>query len=252
MMNVELMNTPENIYTDGGSTILDINELPYFDEFQYDFMDEKSFKRYISDIERMVRNSREYRKFISYLKYTEGMSECSFEEGVSCADNSKVRIEIHHSPLTLYDICLAVIKKRMNNKESMEPWDVAEEVLYLHYIGWVGLIPLSETVHEMVHNNYLFVRTDKVRGNWRAFKEAYYNFINPETLDTIDAAEQATQDYLNRAALSRQLELLNHHEIYVNVGGSYTLPKKDTTYGMLRDRISEIKNGGKIMCNIVK
>ena len=45
MMNVELMNKPENIQTDGGSTIMDINELPYFDEFQYDFMDEKSYKR---------------------------------------------------------------------------------------------------------------------------------------------------------------------------------------------------------------
>ena len=250
MMNVELMNKPENIYTDGGSTIMDINELPYFDEFQYDFMDEKSYKRYVADIERMVRNSYEYRSLIKYLKYIEGMDECSFQEGVTSRDNSKVRIEIHHAPLTLYDICVAVIKKRQFNKESMEPWNVAEEVLYLHYIGWVGLIPLSETIHEMVHNQYLFVRTDRVRGHWRSFVESYYNFINPETLDYIDASEQATKDYNNH--MYKQMEILNHHDIYVNVAGSYLLPKKQETNNMLRDRIAEIKNGGKIMCTIVK
>jgi hypothetical protein len=103
----------------------------------------------------------------------------------------------------------------------------------------------------MVHNQFLFVPTDKVRGNWREFVKSYYNFINPETLDCIDAAEQATKEYYT-SGLSKQMELLNHHDIYVNIGGGYALPRKQETNSALRERIAEIKSGGKIMCKIVR
>lgn len=247
MMNVECMNTVENIYVDGGSTILDINEIPYFENFQYDLMDEKSFKKYITDLERVVRNSFEYRQLIRYLKYSEGMDECTFLENASSRDNAKVRIELHHAPLTLYDICLTVIKKRQAKHESIDINSIAEEVMYLHYIGWVGLVPLSATIHEMVHNQYLFVPVDIVRGNWRAFVNSYYDYINPETLDCIDNAERATKEYNGK-----QMEVLNNHRIYVNVNGSYALPRKDETKRVIKDHITEIKSGGKVMCKIVK
>jgi hypothetical protein len=46
--------------------------------------------------------------------------------------------------------------------------------------------------------------------------------------------------------------LLNHHDIYVNIGGGYALPRKQETNSALRERIAEIKSGGKIMCKIVR
>lgn len=246
MMNVELMNKVENIYEDGGTTIIDINEMQYFDYEQYDLMDDKDFKHYIADLERTVRNSFEYRQLISYLKTTEGMDVCSFLDNVTSRDNTKVRIELHHSPLTLYDICMAVFKKRQHNKENININAVAEEVVWLHYAGWVGLIPLSETVHKMVHNQYIFIPTNVVRGNYQAFINAYYNYIDPEVLDCIDNAEQATKDYNNK-----QMEVFNNHKIYINNKGSLYLPRKTETQEVIKNHISDIKSGAKFMCTIV-
>ena len=252
MMNVEGLNPIENIYTDGGMSIMEIKELPYFDAEPYDFNDSKSFEHYISDLERIVRQSFEYRQFIGYLRNVEGMNECAMLNNVTNKAESKVRIEIHHSPFTLYDICVIVFRKRSALNEDLNINSVAEEVLFLHYIGWVGLIPLSATVHDMVHNAYLFIPTNKIRGNYRPFIESYYNYINPELLDNIDAAEQATKDELDR----KRMEIFNNHRIYVNNNGSYALPEKNRIRGNIKNRIGEIKGNTpagsmKTMCEII-
>ena len=247
MVNPELINKVNDIYSNDGQTILEMKSAPYFDKMPYDLLEEKSFKKYISDLERSVRNSFEYRELIAYLKNTEGMDVCSFLNNVTSRDNTKVKIEIHHSPLTLYDICLAVFRKRQQRKESTNLEAVAQEIMYLHYIGWVGLIPLSATVHDMVHNQYLFVPTDRVRGNYKAFVDNYYNFIDPDTLDSLDAAEDATREYNNK-----QMELFNNHKIYLNVDGSYGLPRKDEMKSLLKDRITEIKSGNIMVAKVVK
>lgn len=254
MINVEALNPIDNIYTDGGSSIMDIKELPYYDEEPYDFNDPKSFDHYISDLERIVRNSFEYRTIIGYLKTVEGMNECAVFNGVVSKPGSKVKIEIHHSPLTLYDICVIVFRKRSAMNESLNINAVAEEVMYLHYIAWVGLIPLSATPHDTVHNGYVFISPEKVRGNYRLFIESYYQYINPELLDAIDSAEQASKD---GKLESKRLEIFNNHRLYVNVDGSYNLPKKDKIREDIKSRINTLKsnsqNGNsKIMCTIAK
>ena len=83
MINPEMINKVHDIYSDNGQTVLDIPTMPYFDKMPYDLLEEKSFNKYISDLERSVRNSFEYRSLIAYLKTTEGMDECSFLENVS-------------------------------------------------------------------------------------------------------------------------------------------------------------------------
>lgn len=247
MLNPEMINKVNDIYPDNSMTILDISSLPYFDRAPYDLLDDKSFKKYMAELERTIRNSFEYRSLISYLKNTEGMNTCSFLENVTSENNNKIRIEIHHSPLCLYDLCLAVYKKRCKNSEPIDIASVAEEVMYLHYIGWVGLIPLSETVHTMVHNNYLFIPTDKIRGYYKEFINRYYDFIDPDVLDAVDAAERATEEYNNS-----QMELFNNHKIYINVNGSYALQRKDDIGNMIKNRIDDIKSNKIPMITLVE
>ena len=119
--------------------------------------------------------------------------------------------------------------------------------MYLHYLGWVGLIPLSETVHEMVHNQYIFVPTDKVRGRYQEFVNRYYDYIEPETLDSLDAAEALTKEYNNN-----QMDIFNNHKIYINVNGSYMLPRKDEYENIIKDRISDIKGNSVIFAKVAK
>lgn len=250
MINVESMNRIENTYEEGKTSVIDIKEMPYFDGEQYDLFDEKDYGKFIQDVERACRMSFEYRQLISYLKNTEGMSVCSFLHNVTNADNTKVRIEIHHSPLTLYDISSTVIKKRLHNKESINIFDVCNEVLWLHYIGWVGLIPLSETVHELVHNQYIFVPTDIVRGNYRQFIESYYDYIDPDVLDAIDNAENMTKEMRQIGYVDKQMNIFNLHQTYIRSQGN-TQPKKDQAKVDIKQRIDEIKSNKKLMYRIV-
>ena len=256
MVNVEYMNKIENTYVDGGQTIMDIPEMPYFDGEQYDLYDNKDYARFIADTERVVRMSYEYRQLINYLRYTEGMNQCSFLSNVTNIDSNKVKIEIHHTPLSLYDVCSTTIKKRLHNKESMDIYDVAEEVLWLHYAGWVGLIPVSATVHELIHNQYIFVPTNLVRGNYREFVNHYYDYIDPDILDSLDNAEEMTKTYLEDIAgqniVNQQQEIFNLHSTYVRIKDMNRDEEIDRNRSVVKDRISEIKSGKKVMYRLIK
>ena len=118
------------------------------------------------------------------------MNRCAFLNNITNENTFKIRIEIHHSPFTLRDICSTVINKRMKNGECMYIEAVAYEVIYLHYCLMVGLIPLSETVHELVHSQYIFVPVDKVYGYYKQFIEQYD--VDQELLDKLYQLEQLT------------------------------------------------------------
>lgn len=239
MVNVEYMNQGNDYYEDGGSTTIEIGNVPRFDADQYDLTDDRDFAKFIKDLEGVCRKSFEYRWLVQYLKTYAGMDECSVLEGASSRDNSGVKVEIHHSPMTLYDICIAVVRKRIRNKENMDIFACAEEVMYNHYLKHVGLIPLSQTVHEMVHNNFFFIPTDKVFGDYKCFKEDYYDYIDSEVLDAIDNAEDATAN--NR--YSDQMQLFNDHKIYIKQAGGDQVKAIQETKPMISDRVDEIKRG---------
>lgn len=249
MTNVDLLQQPEMIYENNGKSIVKIDNIEPYEQEEYNLLDEKDFIKYIKDIESDVRVSQEYRKAVWYLKNTEGMDTCSFLEGVSSRDNDKIKIEIHHSPLTLFDITLAVIKKRMANREDLSVEGVAEEVAYLHYVGLVGLIPLSTTIHKIVHNNFLFVPVQSVRGNYRGFIELYYQYIAPETLDDIDCIEAASKD---DTLVSRQMEILNRHDIYIDANNSYKLLMLEDVRQIVKQRLSIIKGNLIPLCTRIE
>ena len=256
MINSDYINELDTIYANDKSSIVEIRDLPYLEGDPYDFFDEKDFARYITDVERMVRMSYEYRTLINYLKNVESMNTDTFVDNLTNAGDSKISIEIHHTPLSLYDICSAVIKKRLRNNEDTNIFLVSNEVLYLHYLGWVGLIPVSKTTHELIHNSYIFVPTYLVRGNYKAFVTTYYDYISPEVIDAIDNAEIMTKEYLEDQSnkynqVNKQMNIFNIHQTYINTGvdKSITYPKaKDD----IKHRIDEIKAPKKLMYEVVR
>lgn len=253
LINPESLVQSQDIYIDGTSSVLEMPDLPYFDGEQYDIYDNKDYNKYINDIERIVRMSYEYRALISYLKNTEGMNTCSFLSNVASDDSSKVKIEIHHSPLSLWDITATVVKKRIHCKESIDVFDCAKEIMWLHYIGWVGLYPVSETVHEMIHNSYLFVPITFVRGNWREFINQYYDYIDPDTLDYINSAEILTNEWLagNQTFINAQQNLFNIHQTYVRFNDRNVVKNIPDARDIVKDRISDIKKMPRQMCTVI-
>ncbi len=234
------MRDPNNIQKsyelESPPAIIKMDEIPEYNLYDFDLNDDKSFKKYIQTVEKCVRTSFEYRTLINFLREYMDMNQCAFYQNVSNSDSTKVRIEIHHEPLSLYDICLVVYNKRLAFSEPLDEEYVAKEVMYLHYNLMVGLIPLAETVHQLVHAQYLFVPTTAVLGKYKEFVDRYKDYMIPEQLEALQNIEVATKVYDSNDAKT----LLSKNYIYIDMSGSYNLPKTEDIISMVKDRIKEI------------
>jgi len=225
---VDVIKIPENV--------------PDFEFEDYDLMDDKDREKYIVDLERHVRSSFEYRQMVQYLREYMNMNSCAFIPNISNETSRRVRIEIHHSPFTLRDICCVILNKRMKNGEMLTIESVGYEVMFVHYSLMVGLIPLSETVHELVHTQYLFVPTNKVYGYYKAFVQTYYNYIDPELLNKLDELEKLT---IAGTYNDTYKQVLEKKYITIDMEGNNQFEKLHELQSMLKQRLSDIKEADK-------
>ena len=130
----------------------------------YDIVDlenEKERKALIRKVESLVRTSPEYRKFLTFLRNNLNLNKCTFHPDVDTEVLKKTKIEFHHYPFTLYEIVDTIIEKQSKENPIINPFNVAEEVMELHFDLKVGLVPLSKTLHELVHSGKKFVNFKK-------------------------------------------------------------------------------------------
>lgn len=150
-------------------------------EYTVSFANDRSRTKFIKSVERLVRSSLEYRDYIQYLKENVGMDACAFFSNINRDNNKRVRIEVHHAPLTLYDICDTILKKYENLGMKICALDIAEEAMQLHYKNMVGLIPLSKTLHEVIHSDNsekLIIPASAIYGNYKQFLKEYSDYIS--------------------------------------------------------------------------
>ena len=183
-----------NQYFDN-SNILNIQDLEPCTKESYNLYDPKEFKKYIKDIERIVRQSREYKVYIQYLRKYMDMNTSLFSPNVNNIQTTKIKIEIHHTPFTLFDIVMTIFNKRSRLGESLNVFLVAKEAAYIHYFLYVGLIPLSKTEHELVHNQSLFVPLDKVLGRYNQFIDIYSQDIPEDAMERYKTYKDMTEHY---------------------------------------------------------
>lgn len=231
-------------YYDG---IIVLDELPPFDYEEFDIYDEKGFKKYIEEIKKVCRSSFEYRHFVNYLRDYMDMNKCSFFQNVSNKDNFKIKIELHHCPFTLHDIVLTVFNKRMFYHENLEVEMVAKEVMYIHYFCMVGIIPLAETVHELVHNQIVFIPLDAVFGNYLEFMDTYGEFIPEDAKQRYETMSAQTLAY-NEAD---NLKILKQSPLIIQLpgddgSGTYKLPKLEGVANLMKQKVIEFKNPNRL------
>ena len=213
-------------------------DVPLIDFEDYDLLDDKDRNKYIQDLERHIRSSYEYRAMVNYLREYMNMNTCAFMPMITNEATRKIRIEIHHSPFTLRDICVIIFNKRSRNMESLTIESVAYEVMYVHYSLMVGLIPLCETVHELVHNQYIFVPTNKVYGYYKQFAKTYYDYIDPELLDRLDELERLTLEGTYNDTYKTVLE---KKYITIDMEGMNQFEELHNLQTMLKNRLSALR-----------
>lgn len=179
----------ENLYVEPNrDCLVDIpQDMPPFEYEPYNCYDDRDFAKYIKDLKKFVRSSFEYKsQLIPFLREFMGMNRCSYLPNLTNENRNKIRIEIHHDPIDLETICRVIYRKRLDMGEDTSVPATAYEVLWCHYSLLVGLIPLSETVHELVHNGNIFIDPNRTYGFYKQFIDRYYKYFDPDELETLD------------------------------------------------------------------
>lgn len=218
--------------------VIKLTNIPPYDIQDWNLADQKDFKKFLAELEKSVRGSFEYQQYIQYLRNSFNMNSCAFYRNVTNVPNPKIKIHIHHDPITLYDICTIIFRKRQTLGEPIDEESIAKEVMWNHYNGFVGLIPLSETAHELVHANYLFIPCTHVFGEYKEFVNMYKQFFTLDQLDLIKDIEDASELYTS----DRAKHLFQQRFTYVDDSGAYDFPDKQKIIQMLNDRKQEMYN----------
>ena len=190
---------------------------PEFCDYTVQFRSDKDRVKFVKRIEKIVRSSLEYKDYIAFLKENVDMTACRFFNNVDGLDNRRIKIEIHHEPLTLYDIVNVVLEKWIVEGIPLNDLFIADEVMRLHYENKVGLIPLSKTVHQLVHDSSdIIIPLPMVYGNYRAFLDESGEFIESGLPEIIEKLER-------KIALTNSIK-------NVDVNEAYSVLQKDFEY----------------------
>lgn len=185
-------------------------QIPRFPVITNDKQREKCVKR----IEKKCRSSMEYSDLIKFLRTNMNMDQCTFLPNVKGGKKRGV-IEIHHAPFDLYTIVGIVLKKWEAQHDGVINENmVAKEVMQLHYQGLIGLIPLSVTVHELVHDGKLIVPLNCVFGRFVEFTNRYYEWIDDDLMAMLNENIELTEKMK-----PEDMTILNTCYIYSDVDG---------------------------------
>lgn len=179
---------------------------------------DKQRDKLIKTIESLVRSSIDYKDLIKYLRTYIDMNQCEFFENFK-AGKRKGMIEIHHSPFDLYTIVDVVMQKMEKTEGYLDELVIADKVLQMHYEGLIGLIPLSITAHQLVHDGKLIVPLNCVYGRFVEFTNLFYNELGEERLEILKNNIDMTR-HMKKSDFS----ILNIQYVYTEVDG-FKLPQ---------------------------
>ena len=210
------VNRPDTIFNnDNLINVMKLKDVPNEYRFPTILTDRDKVKN-IKNIEKLIRGSSEYRDYIKYLREYANMHKCHFFKDVSKENNKKISIEIHHEPFTLYDITQVVLEKWISEEMEINHFLIAEEVMRLHYKNMVGLIPLSITVHQLVHDGRVFIPVQDVYGKgFVDFVIEYDEYINPDLRRILNEKI----DISRNIAIEQDLSILERKYVYIEVEG---------------------------------
>lgn len=142
----------------------------------------------IPRIEKLFRNSKEYKNYIASIREGLQLQHCSY---FSDKDFTDVSLELHHEFPRLYDIVLIVGSKMildLKEDEFLTVFDIVRSVLEFHMKDYPTVIMLSKTIHELYHSDqYSIPRdTDSIHlGNYKSFIEEYKEYLNDSDINKL-------------------------------------------------------------------
>jgi hypothetical protein len=158
--------------------------------------------RFIKKVEALVRSSTEYKAYIGHLRIDLGLNRCSFMPNVDVS-TGEVSLEMHHAPLTLYAITDLILSHRLAQGHPVTSLTIADEVIQAHFAGMVGLVPMVESVHKLVHAGTLVVSPHMVHGDWVALLRAYPLGVTEDLLIQLSSFVLVTEEQVVTTAQTK-------------------------------------------------
>ena len=192
-------------------------------EYQLTISNEREKTKIVKRMERIIRGSIEYKDYIAFLRENVGMDACAFFNNINKDTSKSLRIEIHHVPFTLFDITKIIVNKYMEEGLPLNELLMAEEVMKVHYSNMVGLIPLSKTLHLMVHGENaekVVIPAYMIFGKYKKFIEEYGDYMNDEDFKKIERLIQRTKEIKES-----DYKFLEQHYDYIEVDG-FKIPER--------------------------
>lgn len=170
-----------------GNIIISMEDAKYyylpFDKSPVDLSNPKIRQQFIKAVEKIVRNSKLYKRYINYLKADVGLTHCAVFGNIKSEKGDKTKIEMHHGPIfTLYDYVSIVLEKFLRENKDVNTFDIQAEVLDLHKRKLVQTVMLSESVHKSMDNKKLapFIPMEMTYGDLFGFVKEYGQYFSPQ------------------------------------------------------------------------
>lgn len=174
-------------------------ELPFYKDADY-FTNIDNFVGFIRAVERQVRTSNYYSRYVKYIKEDVGLRHCqvlsNIEEEMVDGGKSKGILEMHHGPiLTLFDYVAIITDHLLVNGKKVNTYIVSDILLQEHYNNNVQVVMLSKTVHEQVHENNIFINLNQGFGDISRFLKKYGDGLQADQIKKINDYIEKSKKY---------------------------------------------------------
>ena len=143
------------------------------------FESDKEKEMFVKNCVRLCRQTPEYKDWVKYVKDTLGYKTCLITGEIS----DEVTVEIHHHPLTIFDITNIIVNTYLANSKKFTSMGIVNDVMTLHYNDKIGFIPLCTTYHEKYHNGYAVIPPKFITGQWDYLLTTPGYEVLPEVVD---------------------------------------------------------------------
>lgn len=216
------------VVSDGGYFIQPM----YTKEFNAD-----NWQKFIKNVKSLVRSSLEYKHWVGLVKHEQGLRNCAF---LGRIDDDDAKVEIHHAIFTIHDV-IEIIADHLIKEQPLTTPLLCHEVIRAHINNLVMVVPLSETIHELVHAGKINISIEQVYGNPLKFFKMFKNGITQEHINKLRLAIELSKRKLHKDDLLEIKELKNEIE---NDEDSIN---KDDIIGFLSDRAKPVTKEKKVI-----
>lgn len=159
-------------------------EVPFYKDVEY-FSHLENFVGFVKAVEKVARRSKYYERYKSYIMQDLGLNYCQVLSNITVEE---APIEMHHGPiLTLFDYAAIITDYLIVTEDPhITTFRVADILLEEHFNNNIQIVMLSETVHEAVHTNDIFISSKQAFGNITNFLEKYRAGLNGQQITKIN------------------------------------------------------------------